>query len=850
MGPRMILLKTGFAYHRSHPLQSLLIIIGIALGVAVIVAIDIANATISRSFEFSTESLTGRTTHQIIGSGTGIEKTVFTDLRTKLGLRNNAPVVEGYVKVKELGLRPLKLLGLDPVSEFGFRGLLGAGTAEPASGLLTGLMAEPGRVMLSEQLAGQYGIREGSQVTLLLGSRSIPVEVFGLLKSRNQMTQIALSGVVITDIASAQEMLEMGDRISRIDLIIPERQEERVLKDIRAQLPTAVTLIPAQKRSQAIRQMSEAFELNLTAMSLLALLVGMFLIYNTITFSVVQRRRILGILRALGTTRSELFLMVIFETLLLGLIGTTIGLGLGVLLGTGTVRLVSQTISDLYFVLSVTVFTVSPLKMVKAFGLGLLATLLSASFPAYEALRVPPVVAQRRSSLEGRVSRAMPIMTAVGLLTLLIGLLLFTIPTRDLFLSFGGLLLVVCGSAMLVPISSKLLLMLAVRIPGVGSGLIGRLSIRNISRSLSRAAVAIAALMIAVSVIIGVGIMVGSFRYTVLSWLNHTIIADVYIVGTNTTNPNLDPKIPSLLKSVAGIKTQFPMRSFQINSGQYSGTTLFAIEREVVERKWLWKSGSAETMVREFEKGGVYVSENFAWNHGITRQPGNIITLQTSTGRQAFSVLGIFRDFSSRQGMIVVHRDVYRQYWQDEMISGVGMLLESGVSSEAVIQAIHQLLADDYSYQISSNAAIRKTAVAVFDRTFTITVALQVLAALVALIGVFNAIMAMMLEKFREIGVLRASGMTIGQLWRLIIAESGIIGALSGLLAIPLGTAMAWILVFVINKRSFGWSLDFVVDPEIFLQAIALAFFASLAAGLYPSFTIAGKRIVDALRTE
>ncbi len=843
------LLKIGFSYHRKHLLQTFLILIGIALGVAVVVAIDIANSSVSRSFQLSTESLTGRTTHQIIGSQARIDEEVFRTLRVDLGHRKNAPIVEGYVQIKELGMRTMKLLGVDPFSERHFRNILGRSSSKFSSGALTGMLAQPGKLLISEDLALKAGIPTGKNLTLFFGNRESQIEVYGYLKSQDNLTQQALSGVIITDISTAQEILKMGNQISRIDLIVKEG-DEATLKVIGKILPPDITIVTPQKRSQSIRQMSQSFELNLMAMSLLALLVGMFLIYNTVTFAVVQRRKMLGILRSLGVTRKEVFTLIIFETIIFGTIGSILGLGLGVLLGQGTVHLVSQSISDLYFVLSVKVFDVSSFHLIKAMGLGLLASFFSALFPALESIQIAPVVAQRRSSLEGYTARMLPRLSIGGLVLLAIGSAVLIIETRQLVFAFGGLLFIVFGAALLVPFLSKIIASAVLNVFHVRSGLGIGLALRNVTRSLSRSAVSISALMIAVSVIIGVGIMVESFRYSVVDWLKNTIKADIYIVGVNREFPVIETSIIKRLAEIPGIKEQYIIRSFKIASGNYAGVSVMAQDREIIQRKWIWKSGDKKELYAQFSGGGVFVSEIFAWKNGMGAGFGNSINLMTKKGLKTFPVVGIFQDFSSRQGMIVMDSRVYKKYWLDSRISGIALTINSSVPVESVMEHINQKLAADYHFMISSNASIRKAAIDVFDRTFTITIALQILAALVAFIGVFNSIMSMMLERTREIGILRASGMTRIQLWRMVMAESGIIGGLSGIFALPLGTALAWILVYIINKRSFGWSLDFVVEYHHFIQALGISVLASLTAGVYPSYKIGKQAIVDALRTE
>ncbi|MCP4755378.1 MAG: ABC transporter permease [Proteobacteria bacterium] len=843
------LLKIGLRYTRGHLLQTLLLILGIALGVAVVVAIDLANSSVGRSFQLSTESITGKATHQILGSRSGIDQSIYTRLRVELGFRRSAPVISSYIQVEELNLRTMRILGVDPLAEASFRNYLPSGNSVRSSRILASLLAKPDRIMIAADLAEKYQLEAGDDLTLVLGTEKITTRIVGLLHSPNDFTNSALSGLIITDIATAQEILGMGNQISRIDLIV-DTDESEILDEIGKILPPDAHVLPSRKRNDSIRQMSKSFELNLTALSLLALLVGMFLIYNTITFSVVQRRHLIGILRALGVTRSEIFFMILSETLVFGLVGTVIGLFLGIGLGTGTVRLVSQTISDHYFTLTVNQLAVSPSSLLKGLLLGLTASLLSAVSPALEATRVAPAKALGRSWLETNILRTLPYLTIGGLLLLAGGVGVLNIPSRRLDLGFGGLFGIVFGTALLVPVST--LIFVKALSPAISRifGIAGKISFRNVSRSLSRTGVSIASLMVAVSVIIGVGTMVGSFRHTVVRWLESTIKADIYLTSPNRVNPVIDPALVDEIERFPEIQKIYPARNIKLVSGRYANSNLFAVNPEFAERKWIWTADDEDKTLERFGQGWVIVSEPFVWKHRIPMRKGASILLDTIHGPRKFEIAGIFSDFSSQHGTILMNHATYREYWNDDRISGMAVYVDPEADVENLIERIERRLADRYQFVISSNRKIRRTAIDVFDRTFTITIALQILAALVAFIGILNTVMSLMLERMREIGILRANGMTVGQLWRMILAESGLIGFFAGLLAFPLGTALAWILVFIINKRSFGWTLEFLMQPQHYLQAMAVSFVAALLAGIYPAYAITKIQIAQALRTE
>jgi putative ABC transport system permease protein len=275
--------------------------------------------------------------------------------------------------------------------------------------------------------------------------------------------------------------------------------------------------------------MTGAFELNLQALSLLALMVGVFLIYNTVTFSVVQRRPVIGILRSLGTTRRQVFVLVLSEALILGLIGTVLGLGLGIILGQGAVRLVAQSINDLYFRVNVERVTIENGTLLKGFVIGIAASLLAALIPSFEATRTPPVGVIRRSESERGAQCQLPWFVALAVILNGAGWILLQIHTRSLVVSFGALFFILVGCALVVPwglvMTMRNITPITVRLFGV----LGRMAPRAVIRSLSRTSIAVAALTVAVSVIVGISVMISSFRSTVAEWLEITLGADIFI---------------------------------------------------------------------------------------------------------------------------------------------------------------------------------------------------------------------------------------------------------------------------------------------------------------------------------
>ncbi|NLX11489.1 MAG: ABC transporter permease [Chloroflexi bacterium] len=838
-------------------LQSLLFVLGVALGVAVGVAIDLANTSASRAFSLSVTSVTGRATHQITGTN-GVPSDLYRQVRTELGVQHSAPIIESYVRVASLDGQPLRLLGVDPLAEAPFRSYLSEATittgGEDAALALYAFMVEPNTALISSTLAGRYGIQPGD--TLTIQTRTQPqaeVRVVGLLSPADRTSREALDDLLLMDIATAQEIAGQPGTLTRIDLILPENADTSRLE---ATLPPGTALIAASASNDALSQMTDAFELNLQALSLLALLVGVFLIYNTVTFSVVQRRPVIGILRALGTTRREIFGLILAEALALGLIGTLLGLGLGIILGQSAVGLVAQTVNDLYFRVDVQRVTIPPETLLKGLIIGVLASLGAAIVPSFEATRTPPAGVMRRSEVEQRAQRGLPGLTLAALGLAAGGVLVLQIPSRSVTLSFVALFMILIGSALLTPTA----LVAAMRLAGPLSarlfGVLGRMAPRSIVRSLSRTSVAVAALTLAVSVIVGVSVMISSFRSTVTDWLDVTLGADIFISppteGAARLSVDLDPAIVEDLRALEDVERVATVRNVQALAPDYPDlppANLSAPDADITSRprRFAWKTVS--DYWQALESGSVIVSEPFANRRGITREH-DTITLLTDKGEQTFTVAGVYYDYTTDQGAILMHRRVYDQFYDDPYLSAIALDLAPGADLRAVLDTLQTETLAGTGLQARSNRDLRANALEIFDRTFAITVALRLLATIVAFIGILSALMALQLEHTRQYGIMRANGMTPPQLRVFTFIQTGLMGTTAGILALPIGLALALVLIYVINVRSFGWTMELTLSPQEFVQAFAVAVVAALAAGVYPAWRLSKLVAVEALRSE
>ncbi len=573
----MILERAGLRYLLRHPWLVGLSVLGVALGVAVALAVDLANDSARRAFQRSVETLSGRVTHQILGGPDGLPESVYRRVRVDAGMRASAPVVEGYARAPEIPGETFQLIGIDPLAGMQLQPNV-AGLGNRVA--LTRLLTKPATGMLARHTAQRLGLEIGDVLRLSIGGQRRRITIVDLVEPADPVTRQALDAVILTDIATAQELLGMGGRLSRIDLVVTDG-DTTGLERVRAVLPAGADITLSDRRSQALDQMTRAFRVNLTALSLLALLVGTFLIYNIMTFSVIQRRTLLGSLRVLGVTRKQIFVGIVTEALFIGVLGTALGIGLGIVLGNGLVERVVRTINDLYFVLTVREVTVLPWSVLKGVALGLGATVAAALAPAWEATRAPVSTVLRRSAIEIRARKRAPVVALAGVATAAVGTGVLLFPSRSLLLAYSGLFALIVGAALLIPWATMLMMRALQPFMGAAFGISGRMAARGVVAALSRTGVAILALAVAVSATMSVGIMIESFRHSFVDWLAATLRADVYVtapvVHTSPSAATLDAGLVVRLAAAPGVAAVSTARRVRLDSP--AGTTqLFVLD--------------------------------------------------------------------------------------------------------------------------------------------------------------------------------------------------------------------------------------------------------------------------------
>ncbi|MBF0145589.1 MAG: ABC transporter permease [Magnetococcales bacterium] len=840
-----LLLRSSLRHFLGHPWMTILAMFGIALGVAVVTAVDLANEGAMRAMRLTMASLSGHTTHRLSGPTTGMEEHLFGPLRWADGVQQAAPIVEGVARLVTFPDRTLRIMGVDPIADAPIRPHL---TRNTRGVDLKALVTIPGTALLSTRTATRFGIRTGDTMPLKVGEKKHEITIIGLLDVSDPLIRQGLADTLVMDVASAQELLDFQGRLTRIDLVLTPGSP----------LPPApkhTRWIETERRTRALEGLTESFRLNLAVLGMLALMVGMFIIFNTITFSVVRRRHIIGLLRAQGVTRQELLVQLFADGLLLGIPGTLLGLLLGLALGQGLLGLVVQTINDLYFELQVTRLPLDPWSLAKGGLLGIGATLIATWPAAWEAVAIPPSLALTRSTLEHTIQQGVQRAGRWGAGILLLGGLILLLPGQNLYAGFAALGCFTVGAALLVPTTMMLLVgwiqpMVRRWLPWTWT-----LALGAVPRNLSRTGVAVAALTLSVATTIGMGILVESFRDTVERWLTETVASDIYVsTGETSTGAGvevgiLDPELIATLSRVPGIESVGLGRRVSLDTPEgLLNLFVLDIDQARFSERWFLK-GNAQDLWPPFQRGEIVViSESLAFRRKL--DVGATLELPTPTGLHSFPIAGIHADFRADTGSITVSRTLFARYWDDPAMASMGIRIRAGETVETVMDRLNLAAGPAHSLEIQSNRGLREASLEIFDRTFAVTRVLRLLSVVIAFFGIWTALMAIQLERTRELAVFRALGMTRGEVLRLNLLETTFMGIIAGGIAMPLGWFMGLLLVEVINHRSFGWSLQMTTSPAMILQAMVIAVPTALLAGLIPSWHMARTPPLEALREQ
>ena len=709
---------------RRDLLRTALTILSVALGVAVVVAIDLAGDAATGSFRSSLQTLTGKTDLEIIATG-GIDERYMATLAALPFDIHFAPLMEAQIVLPGIGAVPL--YGAD-------------------------LAGAPEGAAVSKALAARIA---GKLVTGTLAGRPVSFPVAQTIDAGGEF--------VVLDIADAQQALHHYGKLDRIDVTVgPHEDFARVEQAVRHALPVSALLEKPGARSEENQRMLRAFRWNLRVLSYISLVVGAFLIYNTISVSVVRRRAEIGILRAIGAARSTILALFLSEALLFGVIGASLGVLLGRILAGGAVRLIADTVNALYTTSRPAPIELTALQTWTGILTGALVAFASALAPAREAMLVAPTEAMSRGAREhrARLRWRRGLLWSAALCALALAASQAEPMSGYPVGGYVAALLSIAAAAMAAP--AVVIAVNRATHRAVRSHVVGLLAGRSLIASLSRTSVVVAALATAIAMMASVGIMVGSFRETVALWLDTQLRADLYVrpAGPSSAGnyPPLAAEIPRILSDTPGVAAVdvFHAMPFTFRGER---ATLGAGDMEIVRRygRLLFLPGEdRDAILRSLpHQDRAIVSEPFANKHHV--RSGDRLTIPLAEHSVTLTIAGIYYEYSSSQGYLILDRGTLLKYLPGQPATNAAIYLAPGADRERVLRDV-QLRTAGYGVSVAPNQTLRRAAIEVFDRTFAITWALEAVAIVVAMLGAANSLLALVLDRRRELGLLRYLG--------------------------------------------------------------------------------------------
>jgi putative ABC transport system permease protein len=847
----------SFRHFWRHRLRTTLTVAGIVLGVAVITAIGMVNRTLIQSFRRTIDLIAGKAVLQVTNGESGVKESLLAVVRDTPGVAESAGTVEGFLPLVDFKGERLFVYGADLLTDSLLREHQFAGASMSMENAL-GFIAPPDSIALTESLARRLGLALGARISLATSRGVRRYTVRALLKEEGAAKAFG-GNFALMDRPVAQIALGKEGKLDVIDLTVQEGEEvDSVQQRLARQLGDMAQVQRPDERGEQVESLIASFRVGLFFVSLVALFVGVFLIYNTVSVSVVQRRREIGILRCLGVLRRQVLVLFVLEVFVLAVAGSLLGLLAGVLLASGAIVSATQTVSNLFFQIEAgrTVLTLREVGVGFASGIGV--AILAALHPAWDATRIGPLERARQEPWRARHAGFSPA-SLIGLLLLLTSPLISALtprigPVAEFSLGMVAMFVFLFALCLLSP----LFIVGATRVVryrlGSGVGIVARIACDGLARSPVRSGMTVSTLMISLAAIFTVAALVHSVRVSLLSWVDQMVTADLVIHSSAQTsggsNVALKEDFASALREIPDVQI---VDLYRLLRSTYQGKPIliesFSARASASVRDLPMVAGDGKETLRRMAAGeGVVVSESFVSKFGKGR--GETVSLATPAGAVSFLILGVYVDYSSDAGSVLLDRALYSKLWSDDLVDAFDLWLERGADRDAVIGQIKERYGDKYQLFVNTHAELKQAVVAIMEQSFSVNYAVEVIAVVVAIFSVINTLLASVMDRTREIGVLRALGATRRQLRQMLVLEAGGIGLLGGLLGLVAGSVMSYYHVVYNTKVLTGWTFQYSYPFAVAFGCVISSLALCVVAGYVPARRAAALNIVEAIEYE
>ena len=807
-----------FAPFLQHPGRIALSDLAIALGVALGFAVQLINQAAINEFASAVQTLSGEADLAVRGPRAGFDESLYPRLAALPEVAVASPVLE--VEAKVPGRRePLQVLGLDIFRAARVQPFLAAAGSGDRLDFL-----RPDRIFLSAAAAEWLGLRKDDALSVQVGLSVLSLKVAGV------MAEARRQRFAVLDIGAAQATFGKPGFLNRIDLRLrPGVDPPRLAARLQPGMPAGTVIEPPEADVERSSAPSRAYRVNLNVLALVALFTGGLLVFSAQALAVVRRRAQLALLRVLGVTRRGLVAMLLAEAAAVGALGALAGIALGYAGAGAVLRRFGAELGGGYFRGLAPQIALDWPALALFLVLGILAAVAGSLVPALEAAAAAPAAALKAGD-EGRafdrLQRASP-----GLAVVLAGAALTQIgPVHGLpFFGYLAIALLLVGTVMLMPRIAVLAFRLA---PALGPAP-ARLGLAQLRGSPGQAGVSLAAIVASVSLMVSMAIMVASFRQSLDEWLERILPADLYLrSGPGSDTAYLSTADQRAIAAVPGIRRVEFLRTQRLAVDPDKPPITLLARAVEAEGRVPPLLGPAHA-VRPGGPPAAWVSEIAAAVYGW--RPGSAIELPLGGRRVRFTVAGVWRDYARQQGAVLIERYEYLRYTGDRYANDAALWLEPGADSGGVKRDIEARLPGGANIEMSGPEEIREVSLRIFDRTFAVTYALEVVAVVIGLFGLSASFGALVLSRRREFGVLRHIGMTRRQIGAMLAGEGLLVSALGLAVGMALGWLISLVLINVVNPQSFHWGMDLHMPwrllAEFVAVMLALATLTAIASG-------------------
>ena len=858
-----LLRRISLKHVRYQKARTIIAAFGICLGVASMVSIDIVNESVLRSFEESINRVAGRAALQVTGADSGFPEDMIDRIQRVPGVEFALPIIETTAHFSEGTGRSFMILGVDSLQDHQIRSYKltddGADIPDPLM-----FLAKSDSILLTKKMADREGIRidQAIRIQTVQGIKTFYVR--GLL---NPDGPAGASGgdIAVMDVYAVQKVFGKEGKIDRVDIsFLPNGNLDVMKERIQSALPEGYYVDTPMGRTRQIENATLRFRKSMGMVSFMALFVGMYLIYNTVAISVVQRRKEIGIIRALGGTRGQVIGLFLGETTVLSGIASLLGIGLGIVFAKLTVGVVAQNLTDLIVRATVTELSFSWSNFGFDAAIGIAASLGAALVPAFNGANIAPISAIRSLpySADGfLLGNKIKFLSLFCLLAALVTFLIYmgagtSSELRSSSVIFTIIALLLLGVSLSTPAFLKLFMRAFHKRVASRFGASGRLAGLNLQKNISRNAVAVAAVFFGIALSVGSSGMVHSVRISLYEYFDSIISADILISSGNSLSMGSSASIPmpiamvKQVEKIPGILSAEPFRKVYVNyQGRRILLEMFDVAFRMKSCPFMISKGSREDMIRLMPgQDNIVVDEGFAVRHHIS--PGDSIMLPTPGGPRRFGVAAIVVAYDSDAGTILMDINTFQRYWQDNLVDIVEARVKPGTDLAQVREAILRRFGSERKLFVLPAHEFKEEIRKILDRMFLVSNAVNIISLIIAGFGIIVTLLASVLERTREIGVLRSIGMNRSQVAGVVIIESMLLGAAGGLLGAATGILVGWLNVEGFFRIDFGASMSYHIHVVSIVFAMGLAVALAALAGLYPAWRAAKTKIVDALAYE